>query len=248
MATSRAIRSLVERRGYAPTGRVNQARALTWEQRLTYTIVVLPGDGIGPEVTAEAVKVLAAVGERFGHRFQLQEAPRRRRLDRRAGRALLRRDDGALRCGRRRAARRRWRAQVGRSRGGGAARAGPVPPAQGPGLFTNLRPVRLFPACSTPRRSSPSAWQGIDLLIVRELTGGLYFGQPQGATRRNGHARPSIRWPIPIAEIERVLRVGLSSWPSGGASGSPRSTRPTCWPPRGCGARSPRAWRPSTPT
>ena len=171
------------------------------------TIAVLPGDGIGPEVTAQAYRVLRLVGDAFGHDFDCagacrSAAPRMR--TRRARRC--RRDAGGLPGRRRRAARRGRRSRV----------RSPAARASGPkrrllalrtalGGFANLRPARTDPRWSTRRPIGRNGSPAPTCSIVRELLGGLYFGQPRGADR--DEAYNTMRYTRD--EIARVARVGF---------------------------------------
>ena len=139
-------------------------------------VVLLPGDGIGPEILAVAVDVLRAVADDVDVRGAPRSAAPR---STRHGTALT--DEVARRLprGGRRPARRRRRPEVGHDRPRrAAARAGPARPAPG------ARPLRQ-PApgqadrrrCWTPARCAASVIDGTDLLVVRELTGGIYFGE-----------------------------------------------------------------------
>ena len=144
-----------------------------------YRIVVLPGDGIGPEVTREAIKVLEAVGRRFGHRFEFTEDLFGGACIDRYGVAL--RPETIARC-------RRSHAVLLGAVGGPKwddPRAA-VRPEQGLlGLrkalkvYANLRPVHVYPelAAASPLRAE--LLEGVDFVVVRELTGGLYFGKPR---------------------------------------------------------------------
>jgi 3-isopropylmalate dehydrogenase len=79
------------------------------------------------------------------------------------------------------------------------------------GLFTNLRPVRLYPALLDASPLRPERLADVDLLIVRELTGGLYFGRPQGIYDDAGGRRAVDTMAYSEAEIERVLKVGFAA-------------------------------------
>lgn len=164
-------------------------------------IVVLPGDGIGPEVTAAAVDVLQAVAARYGHRFSLHEHLIGGAAIDAAGKPLP--DDTLA------AARDADAVLLGAV--GGPKWSDPnatVRPEQGLlairkalGLYANLRPVRPHPAAigASPIKSHLLA--GVDLLVVRELTGGIYFGDK---TRDADGASDLCRYSV--AEIERVVR------------------------------------------
>ena len=164
-------------------------------------IVVLPGDGIGPEVTAAAVDVLQAVAQRFGHRFSLHEHLIGGAAIDATGKPLP--DDTLA------AARDADAVLLGAV--GGPKWSDPnasVRPEQGLlairkalGLYANLRPVRPHAAAigASPIKSHLLA--GVDLLVVRELTGGIYFGDK---TRDADGASDLCRYSV--AEIERVVR------------------------------------------
>ena len=164
-------------------------------------IVVLPGDGIGPEVTAAAVDVLQAVAARYGHRFSLHEHLIGGAAIDAAGKPLP--DDTLA------AARDADAVLLGAV--GGPKWSDPnatVRPEQGLlsirkalGLYANLRPVRPHAAAigASPIKSHLLA--GVDLLVVRELTGGIYFGDK---TRDADGASDLCRYSV--AEIERVVR------------------------------------------
>ncbi|MBK7404579.1 MAG: 3-isopropylmalate dehydrogenase [Phycisphaerales bacterium] len=167
-------------------------------------IAMLPGDGIGPEVTREAVRVLRAVAKRFGHDLTFEHAaiggeaidtvgcplpPDTLALCRRADAVLL----GAV---------------------GGPQWDGAPPhlrPEQGLlglrrelGLFANLRPVRLRPGLGARSPLRQDVVAGVDLVIVRELTGGIYFG-----ARERGRDWASDQCRYTRSEIERVARIAL---------------------------------------
>lgn len=143
-----------------------------------YKICCLPGDGIGPEIIAEGKKVLAAVGKRYGVDFQCEDAliggaaidacgdplPEETLAAARASDAVL-------------------LASVGGPKWDSTDPAAPRP-EQGLlrirkelGLYTNLRPVQIFAALADASTLRPEVIDGVDMMIVRELTGGLYFGK-----------------------------------------------------------------------
>jgi 3-isopropylmalate dehydrogenase len=173
----------------------------------TYSIAVLPGDGIGPEVTAQAVRVLEAVGERFELRFALESFP--------VGAAGVAAAQNPLPPETRAAALRSdavWLGAVGDPSLDGAPRE--LRPETGLlglrkllNVYANLRPVTLHPALLGSSPLKPERLRGVDLLVVRELTGGLYYGEPRG---RNGtRAVNTLAYTTP--EIERVARVAFEA-------------------------------------
>lgn len=164
-------------------------------------IVVLPGDGIGPEVTAAAVAVLRAVAARYGHDFQFSEHL--------IGGAAIDATGSALPDATLAAARMADAILLGAV--GGPKWSDPnakVRPEQGLlairkalGLYANLRPVKPHAATLGASPIKPHLLQGVDLIVVRELTGGIYFGDK---TRCDSDASDLCRYSV--AEIERVVR------------------------------------------
>lgn len=141
-------------------------------------IAVLPGDGIGPEVTEQAVKALRVVAETFGHRFTFEEALIGGAAIDATGNPL---PDETLKLCERCAA--ILLGAIGGPKWDDPRAA--VRPEQGLlglrkalGLFANLRPVRIYPDLIGASTLKEDVVRGVDLIVVRELTGGLYFGQP----------------------------------------------------------------------
>jgi 3-isopropylmalate dehydrogenase len=171
----------------------------------SYRVAYLPGDGIGPEVSGAARRCVDAAGERFGFSVAWDEQPvggcaidahgealPKATLDAcAAADAVLLGAVGGPRWDDPRAGVRPEQALLG-------LRAGLQ-------LFANLRPVRAFPqlAAASPLRAEVR--DGADLLIVRELTGGLYFGRPQ--TWTGDEAVDTLRYTRP--EVERVVRLAF---------------------------------------
>ena len=175
-------------------------------RRVAARIAVLPGDGVGPEVTRAACAVLGAVAFRFGHTFQFTEGFIGGAAIDATGTALpsetveLCRGADAVLLG-----------AVGGPRWDSPSAT--VRPEQGLlgirkalGLFANLRPVTSWPALagSTPFRAEHVA--GVDLLVVRELTGGIYFGDKRLDPSPGGETATDV-CSYSTGEIERVVRV-----------------------------------------
>jgi len=175
---------------------------------VTKHIVVLPGDGIGPEVVDAAVSVLAAVSARHGHRFKLESAE--------IGGAAVRRSGTSLPQSTLDACHRADAVLLGAV---GDPAYDTAPREQRPeyalltlrktlGVFANLRPARLWPALETAGPLKPERVAGTDLCFVRELTGGLYFGEPRGIDVAAGEAVNTLRYSR--AEVVRVAEVAFS--------------------------------------
>jgi 3-isopropylmalate dehydrogenase len=172
-------------------------------------ITLLPGDGIGPEVVAEAVKVLQTVALKFGHTFDFTEAIVGGIAIDQTGSPLP--DESLVACHQAEAV---LLGAVGGPKWSDPKAA--VRPEQGLlklrkelGLFANIRPVKIFPGLAGASTLKPEVVQQVDLIIVRELTGGLYFGQPQG--RQNtpqGRAAVDTMY-YTEAEIARLMRVSF---------------------------------------
>ena len=170
-----------------------------------FAIAVLPGDGVGPEVTAVAVRVLGAIADLHGHRIRTVEyaigaagvAEAGKALPDRTRAAVL--DADAVLLG-----------AVGtpalaKATGDQRPEAGLLELRKLLGVFANLRPVAVHPALRHVSPLRPERLTGVDLLIVRELTGGLYYGEPRG--RDEHSAVNTLRYDV--AEIERVARVAF---------------------------------------
>jgi 3-isopropylmalate dehydrogenase len=164
-------------------------------------IAVLGGDGIGPEVTAIAVEVLRAVAARFGHQFEFAEALVGGAAIDATGSPLpprtlaACRDSDAVLLG-----------AVGGPRWSSGARARPedglLELRSSLGLFANLRPVRVLPSMLEASPLKPDVVRDVDILVVRELTGGIYFGRK----RRTAREAEDV-CSYTSSEIERVTRV-----------------------------------------
>ncbi|MGI9952752.1 3-isopropylmalate dehydrogenase [Moorellaceae bacterium AZ2] len=174
-----------------------------------FKIAVLPGDGIGPEIVPEAVKVLEAVGKKYSVDFEFRQGLVGGAAIDATGTALpaetlqLCQESDAILLG---------------------AVGGPqwdsLPPAERPetaallalrkglGLYANLRPAYLFPALVEASPLKGEIVEGTDLLVLRELTGGLYFGEKKRERTSTGE----VAWDTLIyttEEIERILRLGF---------------------------------------
>jgi 3-isopropylmalate dehydrogenase len=172
-------------------------------------IVLLPGDGVGPEVVAEAARVLDAVARKFEHSFEFSERlmggcsidqygaalTDETLADCRASDAVLLGAVGGP----------KWddpSAQVRPEQGLLALR-------KGLGVFANLRPVRVHPSLVNASPLKPEKLTGVDVLVVRELTGGLYFGQPKGRGTRDGHERAVDTLEYFDYEVRRVMELAF---------------------------------------
>jgi 3-isopropylmalate dehydrogenase len=176
----------------------------------TYRIAVLPGDGIGQEVTPEAVRVLKAVGRSAGVGFEFEEAlvggaaidaagqplpPRTLELCQ-ASHAILFGSVGGP----------KWDNAPHEQR----PERGLLALRKDLDLYANLRPAKCFPMLVDASPLKRSVVEGTDLMVIRELTGGLYFGEPRGVERfADGGARAINTMAYTSREIERVARVGF---------------------------------------
>jgi len=168
-------------------------------------IALLPGDGIGPEVIDEGARLLRAVGERSRHEFQLEKAAIGGAAIDATGTplpdstlALCRRADAVL---------------LGAVGGPKWAPSAPVRPEQGLlglrkelGLFANLRPVTVHPRVASESPVKAELLADVDFVVVRELTGGIYFGD---SGREGDSAHDTCEYSS--AEIERIARTGFES-------------------------------------
>ena len=176
---------------------------------MVYKIAVLPGDGIGLEVVREAKKILEVVGDKYELKWEFHEAlvggqaidaiglplpPETLELCRQADAVLLGAVGGP-----------RWddleydirpeRALLGLRKE--------------LGLYANLRPARLFSPLANASTLKREVIEGLDLLVVRELTGGLYYGQPKGIEPWRGEERGVNSLVYTTSEIRRVARLAF---------------------------------------
>ena len=176
---------------------------------MEFDIAVLPGDGVGPEVISQALKVLQDVGEKFGHSFHLHDGLIGGVAIDNLGTALS--DETLKMC-------KQCDAVLLGAVGGSKwddpqakihPEDGLLALRKGLGLFANLRPVKVFPMLVDSTNLKPEVVKGVDLVVVRELTGGLYFGQPkkQWQTPKGRRAVDTLAYSE--MEIERILRVGF---------------------------------------
>ena len=176
---------------------------------MNYKITLLPGDGIGPEVVAEAVRALEAIGSKFGHTFIFTE-----RLmggcsidkygssltdevlaDCQASNAVLLGAVGGP----------KWDDPNAKDR----PESGLLALRKGLGVFANLRLVKVHPALIDWSPVKPEKLQGVDILVIRELTGGLYFGQPKLREMKDGkeHAVDTLEYYD--YEVRRVVELAF---------------------------------------
>jgi 3-isopropylmalate dehydrogenase len=172
-------------------------------------IYLLPGDGIGPEVLEAAVAVLDAVARKFGHDFHYQTGLIGGSAIDAHGVALT--DETLQAC---KSVDAVLLGAVGGPKWDDPTAA--VRPEQGLlalrkalGVFANLRPVHFHPTLvdASPLRRERLA--GVDLVVVRELTGGLYFGQPRLRESKNGHTRAVDTLEYYDYEIERIIDLAF---------------------------------------
>src|SRR5690349_13518025 len=176
---------------------------------MNLNVLVLPGDGIGTEVTREAVRVLEHVARKWNHQLKLTEGLLGGIAIHKTGSpfpdatAKLAADADATLMG-----------------AVGLPEFDNAPPEKRPekgllgirqvlGVYANLRPVRTYPALLDSSPLKNHLVDGTDMLIVRELTGGLYYGTPRGITQDGGQERGTNTMTYTRSEIERVSRMSF---------------------------------------
>lgn len=175
---------------------------------MEFKIAVLPGDGIGPEIVQQAIKVLNATGRKFDHDFHFREAPVGAAAIDLVGDPFpedtyqLCMDSDAVLFG-----------AIGDPRFDNDPKA-KVRPEQGLltlrqklGLFANIRPVTTFPSLLHKSPLRRDLVEGADFVVVRELTGGIYFGEPRGRSEDGMRAYDTCVYTR--AEVERILELGF---------------------------------------
>lgn len=170
-------------------------------------ILLLPGDGIGPEVVGQGTRVLEAVADRFGHDFVLEEAliggcaidgvgeplPEETLKGCRRADAVLMGAVGGP----------KWSDPAAEVR----PEQGLLGLRQGLGLFANLRPIHVYPQLVDASPLRPERLAGVDLLVVRELTGGIYFGRRLEATEDDPTAYDTMVYYA--HEVERIAHTAF---------------------------------------
>ncbi|MDR5638744.1 3-isopropylmalate dehydrogenase [Thermosynechococcus sp. JY1334] len=178
----------------------------------TYRIAVLAGDGIGPEITAVALDVLQAIAPRFELAFDFIPALVGGSAIDAVGEPLpaatletCRQSDAVL------------LAAIGGTQWDSLPRhlrpeTGLLALRAGLGLFANLRPAKIFPQLLHASSLKPEVIAGVDLMVVRELTGGIYFGQPRGIfTTETGEQRGVNTMAYTATEIDRIGHVAFET-------------------------------------
>ncbi len=175
-------------------------------------IAVLSGDGIGPEVVKEGIEVLTLVASLYGFGVEFEEGLVGGASIDATGKPLteavlkLAKQSEAVLLG-----------AMGGPKWDGLDYS--IRPERALltlrkelGLFANLRPVKLFSALASASTLKPEVVEGTDLLVVRELTGGIYFGQPKGVTRLPDGTERGVNTKIyTTPEIERIARVAFEA-------------------------------------
>jgi 3-isopropylmalate dehydrogenase len=176
---------------------------------VNFNLVVLSGDGVGPECVNEAVKVLKTVGKKYAHQFNLN--------NRLVGGAAIDAEGVAV-----------SKATINLCKKADAVLLGAVggPKWDDPlakvrpedgllelrkslGLFANLRPVHVYPVLVNSTNLKPEVIKGVDFIFIRELTGGLYFGKPKRRWQTESGRKAVDSMLYSEQEIERIVRVGF---------------------------------------
>ena len=179
---------------------------------MTHNVLVLPGDGIGPEIISEAVKVLEACNDKFGLDLNIDSAllggsaidatggplPEETMTKAKASDAILLGAVGGP----------KWDALDMAIR----PEKGLLGIRSDLELFGNLRPAILYPQLADASSLKPEIVSGLDILIVRELTGGIYFGQPRGVrVLENGERQGYNTYVYSESEIRRIGKVAFEA-------------------------------------
>jgi 3-isopropylmalate dehydrogenase len=172
-------------------------------------IVLLPGDGIGPEIVSETVRVLDVIAGKYGHTFSFTERlmggcsidkygsslTDETLADCQASNAVLLGAVGGP----------KWDDPKAKDR----PERGLLALRKGLGVFANLRPVKVHPALINSSPLKPEKLVGVDILVIRELTGGLYFGWPKGRDIKDGRERAVDTLEYYDYEIRRVVELAF---------------------------------------
>ena len=177
---------------------------------MNFNITLLPGDGIGPEVVSEAVRVLDVITSKHHHTFNFRERlmggcsidkygqsiTEETLADCKASDAVLLGAVGGP----------KWDDPNAKDR----PERGLLALRKGLGVFANLRPVKVHPALIDASPLKPEKLKGVDILVVRELTGGLYYGQPKLREMKDGHERAVDTLEYYDYEVKRVVELAFN--------------------------------------
>lgn len=173
-------------------------------------VAVMPGDGIGPEIINQAIKVLNAIGKKYDTSFEYKEVLMGGVAIDATGNPLPQEtidvclESDAVLLGA--VGGPKWDNLPGNQR----PEAGLLGIRKALGVFANLRPAVLFPQLKSASNLKPEALgDGLDIMIVRELIGGLYFGEKKRITLENGEERAWDTMVYQTSEIERIARVSF---------------------------------------
>jgi len=175
----------------------------------SYRITLLPGDGIGPEITGVARQLLDEVSASHGFKLIYNEQPMGGVAIEATGEPLPNSTLEACK-----AADAVLLAAIGSPQYDSLPReqrpeTGLLGLRSGLGLFANLRPVKIIPALIDASTLKREVIEGVDLLVVRELTGGVYFGTPKGRVEADGRIRAFNTMAYFDDEIDRIAKVGF---------------------------------------
>lgn len=176
---------------------------------MKFNIAVLPGDGVGPDVTAEGQRVLEAVGKRFGHQFNFKKGFIGGISIDKFGEALtgdtldICRSSDAVLLGA--VGGPKWDNPDAKTR----PEAGLLSIRKELKLFANLRPVKMFRVLENATTLKPEVVRDVDMMVIRELTGGLYFGKPHKRWNTSRGRRGVDTLLYTEKEIERIVRMGF---------------------------------------
>jgi 3-isopropylmalate dehydrogenase len=176
----------------------------------SYCITLLPGDGIGPEIMTVAVDVLTAISPTFNLHFEFQEALIGGAAIEATGEPLptatleiCRQSDAVLLAA---IGGYQWDTLPRQQR----PETGLLGLRAGLGLFANLRPAKILPQLVEASSLKREVVEGIDIMVIRELTGGIYFGQPKGIfATESGEKRGVNTMAYTESEIDRIGRVAF---------------------------------------
>ena len=176
---------------------------------MNFKLTLLPGDGIGPEIVAEAVRVLDVVASKHGHSFTYTERLMGGCSIDKYGSSLT--DETLADC---KSADAVLLGAVGGPKWDDPAakdrpERGLLALRKGLGVFANLRPVKVHPTLIDSSPLKPEKLKGVDIMVVRELTGGLYFGWPKGRDVKDGRERAVDTLEYYDYEIKRVMELAF---------------------------------------